>query len=143
MPDTLSHFGPYLGPNIALDIAIHHAHLSPEQKEAFQQAFMSDPVMHTLADIIITSWPEDIKAVHCPLCPYWQHHETLTIEDGLVLCGEVLIVSLSEKERIPHQLHQFHQEITKSQLLAHGCVKVQNVMLPNEGVDIFGLLLIL
>ena len=69
LPDTLSHFSPCSGPDIPLDIAIHHAHLSPEQKEAFQQAFMSDPEMCTLADIIITSWPEDIKAVPHPLHP--------------------------------------------------------------------------
>ena len=38
LPDTLSHFKPKSGPEIALDIAIHHAHLSPVQKEAFQLA---------------------------------------------------------------------------------------------------------
>ena len=48
LPDTLSHFSPCSGPDIPLDIAIHHAHLSPEWKEAFQQAFMSDPEMCTL-----------------------------------------------------------------------------------------------
>ena len=75
-----------------------------------------------LADIIITSWPDDIKEVPHPLCPYWQHHETLTIKDGLVLHGEALIVLPSERKRILHQLHQFHQGITKSQLLAGGCI---------------------
>ena len=63
LPDTLSHFSPCPGPDIPLDIAIHHACLSPEQKEAFQQAFMSDPEMCVLANIIITGWPEDIKVV--------------------------------------------------------------------------------
>ena len=38
-----------------------------------------------LADLIITDWPEDIKEVPHPLCPYWQHRETFTVEDGLVL----------------------------------------------------------
>ena len=38
-PDTLSHFKPKPGPEIALDIAINHAHLSPVQKEALQLAF--------------------------------------------------------------------------------------------------------
>ena len=65
LPDTLSHFSPHPGPNIPLDIAIHHTCLSQEQKEAFQQAFMSDPEMHALADLIITIWPDD------PLHPYW------------------------------------------------------------------------
>ena len=108
-PDALSHFSPYPGPDIPLDIAIHHAGLSPDQKEAFQQAFVSDAEMCALADIIITSWPDDIKDVPCPLHPHWQHHETLTVKDGLVLHGEALIVPPSERERILHQLHQFHQ----------------------------------
>ena len=122
LPDTLSCFRPHPGPDIPLDIAIHHAYLSPEQKKAFQQVFMSDPEMHALANIIFTSWPNDIKVVPCPLCPYWQHHETLTIEDGLVLHGEALIVPPSERERILQQLHQFHQGITKAQLLTCGCI---------------------
>ena len=78
--------------------------------------------MHTLTDIIITGWPNDIKAVPCPLCPYWQHSETLTVKDGLVFSGEALIVPPLERERILQKLHQFHQGITKSQLLTHGCI---------------------
>ena len=94
--NTLSQFSLHPGPNILLDIAIHHAHLSLERKKAFQQAFVSDPEMHALTDMIITGWPNNIKVVPCPLHPYWQHQETLTIEDGLVLHGEALIVPLSE-----------------------------------------------
>ena len=112
----------FLAPNIPLNIAIHHAHLSPDQKEAFQQAFVSDAEIHALADTIITGWLDDIKEVPHPLHPYWQHHETLTIKDGLVLHGEALVVPPSEREGILHQLHQFHQGITKSQLLACGCI---------------------
>ena len=122
LPDALSHFSPHPGPDIPLDTAIHHAHLSPEQKEEFQKAFMSDSEMHTLADIIITSWPDDIKEVPHPLCPYWQYHESVTVKGGLVLHGEALVVPPSERERILHQLHQFHQGITKSKLLTCGCI---------------------
>ena len=122
MPDTLSWFRPHPGPDIPLDIATHHACLSPERKESFQQAFVSNPEMHALTDMIITGWPDDIKVVPHPLCPYWQHCETLTREDGLVLHGETLIIPPSERERILQQLHQFHQGTTKAQLFAHGCV---------------------
>ena len=61
--------------------------------------------MHILANIIITSWQDDIKAVPHALCPYWQHHEILTIEDGLVLHGEALIVPPLERERVLQQLY--------------------------------------
>ena len=107
LPGILSHFSPCPGPNIPPEIAIHHAHLSTDQKEAFQQAFVSDAERHALADIIITSWPDDIKEVPCPLHPYWQCHEILTVKDGLVLYGEALVVPPSERERILHHLHQF------------------------------------
>ena len=85
MPDTLSQFSPHPGPDLPLDIAIHHACIMPDHKEAFKQAFISDPEMKALADLIITGWPKDIKGGPHPLCPYWQHRETLTIEDSLVL----------------------------------------------------------
>ena len=103
-----------------MDIAIHHAHITPTCKEAFQQAFINDLEMRALTDLIITGWPEDIKEVPHPLCPYWQCRETLTIEDGLVLQCEALVIPPAERERVLHQLHQFHQGITKSQLLTHG-----------------------
>ena len=61
IPDTLSQFSPWPGPNLPLDIAIHHAWIMPDCKEAFQQAFINDPEMRALANLIITGWPEDIK----------------------------------------------------------------------------------
>ena len=76
--------------------------------------------MRALTNLIITGWPEDIKEVPHPFHPYWQLRETLTIEDSLVLQGEALIIPLAERERVLHQLHQFHQGIMKSQLLACG-----------------------
>ena len=120
IPDTLSRFSPRPGPDLPLDIAIHHAHIMPDCKEAFQQSFVNDPEMQALADLIITGWPEDIKEVPHPLRPYWQHRETLTVKDGLVLPGEALVIPPAERERTLHQLHQFHQGITKLQLLTCG-----------------------
>ena len=45
IPDTLSQFSPWPGPDLPLDILIHHACITPDHKEAFQQAFISDPEM--------------------------------------------------------------------------------------------------
>ena len=66
IPDLLSWFSPWPGPDLPLDIAIHHAHIMPNCKEAFQQAFINDPKMQALADLIITGWPKDIKEVPHP-----------------------------------------------------------------------------
>ena len=123
LPDTLSQFSPHPEPDILLDIAIHHACLSteiegsiPTSLHEWSQDAHPSPTSSSLVG------PDDIKAVPHPLCPNWQHHETLIVEDGLVLHGEALIVPPSERERVLQQIHQFHQEITKAQLFAHGCV---------------------
>ena len=67
LPDTLSQFSPHPGPDVPLDIAIHHAHLSPERKEAFQQAFVSNREMHAFTNMIIIGWPDDIKVGPSPI----------------------------------------------------------------------------
>ena len=105
LPDTLTDFKPNPGPEIALDIAIHHACLSPLWKEALQLAFETDVDMCALADIIISGWIGVIKEVPHPLCPYWQHHALLTVEDGLVFCGIALIISPLERENVLGSLH--------------------------------------
>ena len=66
IPDMLSCFSPCPGPDLPLDITIHHARITPDCKEAFQQAFVNDPEMQALANLIITGWPEDIKEVPHP-----------------------------------------------------------------------------
>ena len=110
------------GPENAWDIAIYHVCLSPVRKEALQLAFEMNVEMHTLPDIIISGRPDDIKEVPHPPCPYWQHCESLTVEDGLVFHGEALIIPPSERENIFCTLHQSHQGITKTQLLTCSCV---------------------
>ena len=77
----------------------HHAHLSPEQKEAFQQAFMIDPETCALADIIITSWPDDIKEVPQPY-----------VLTGNIMRHSLLKMALSSVEMPSLFLHQKGRE---------------------------------
>ena len=53
IPDTLSQFSPWQGPDLPSDITIHHAHIMPDCKEAFQQAFVNDPEMRALATSLL------------------------------------------------------------------------------------------
>ena len=61
--------------------------------------------MCTLADIITSGWPSDIKEVPHPVCSYWQHHESLTVEDGCVFHDEALTIPPSEREKVLGTLH--------------------------------------
>ena len=95
LPDTLSWFSPCPGPDILLDITIHHACLSPERKETFQQAFVSDPKMHALTDMIIAGWHDDIKVVLI----HYAH-------TGIIMRPSLLKMALPFLEKPSSSLHQ-------------------------------------
>ena len=120
--DALSRYSPLIGPEVALDIAIHHVHIMPEKKLEFQRTIQDDPLLHTLADTIVAGWPEDIKDIPKALCPYHNHHDVMTVEDGLILKGEALIIPPLEREKILHAIHEGHMGITKCQYHARQCV---------------------
>ena len=64
LPDAFSRYHPQPGPEIALGIAIDHAHLTTQQKKAFQEAIAADPELQALAQTIIDGWPEDAKKAY-------------------------------------------------------------------------------
>ena len=47
--NTLSCYTPMPTPEVALDLAIHHMHITPEKKLAFQQSIQDDPLLRSLA----------------------------------------------------------------------------------------------
>ena len=120
--DTLSRYSPLIGPEVALDIAIHHVHITPEKKLEFQRTIQDDPLLRTLADTIVAGWPEDIKDVPKALRPYHNHRNVMTVEDGLILKGEALIIPPLEREKILQAIHEGHMGITKCQYRARQCV---------------------
>ena len=85
LPDALSRYHPQPGPEIPLDIVIHHTHLTTQQKTTFQDAIAADPELQLLSQIIINGWPEDASDVLKNLRKYFSHASTLTVEDGLIL----------------------------------------------------------
>ena len=120
--DVLSRYSPLIGPEVALDIAIHHVHITPEKKLEFQRTIQDDSLLRTLADTIVAGWPEDIKDIPKALHPYHNHHDIMTVEDGLILKGEALIIPPLEREKILQAIHEGHLGITKCQYQARQCV---------------------
>ena len=119
--DALSRYSPLIGPEVALDIVIHHVHITPEKKLEFQKTIQDDPLLCTLADTIVAGWPEDIKITSKALWPYHNHHDIMTV-DGLILKGEALIILPLEREKILQAIHKGHMGITKCQHWARQCV---------------------
>ena len=95
-----------------LDIAIHHVYIAPEKKLEFQQTIQDDPLLKSLAGTTVAGWPENASDVPNALRPYHNHHDELTVEDGLILKGEAFIIPLVEREKILYKIHEGHQGIT-------------------------------
>ena len=113
--DTLSRYAPLTAPEVALDLAIHHLHITPEKKKAFQKCIQEDPLLRSLAETIITGWPEDVTDLPNALRPYHTHRDVLTVEDGLILWGEALIIPPPEREKVLASIHEGHMGISKCQ----------------------------
>ena len=92
--DPLSHYAPLKAPEIPLDtiIIINHVHITPNRKTEFLTVIQDDQLLCSLAETIITGWPDDINNVLHALCPYYGHRNILTVEDGLILWGTAVVI---------------------------------------------------
>ena len=95
-----------------------HVHITPEKKLEFQRSIQDEPLLHTLAETIMAGWPVNVSDLPNTLRPYQQYHNEITVEDGLILKGEALIIPPAEREEILHRIHEGHQGITKCQYRA-------------------------
>ena len=83
--DALPCYVSLKAPEIPLDITINHVHITPDRKTEFQALIQDDLLLHSLAEMIITGWSDDINDVPHALFPYSDHRNTPTVEDGLIL----------------------------------------------------------
>ena len=90
--DALSHYALLAAPAIPLNISVNHLHITPQKKIDFQDTVHSDPTLRALAEMILLGWPEDICDVPMDLCPYHYSYDVLTVEDGIILHGEALVI---------------------------------------------------
>ena len=87
---------------------------SPQRRNwSSRGTIQDDSLLCTLADTIVAGWPEDIKDVPKAVCPYHNHHDIMTVEDGLILKGEALIIPPLERGEnttsYTQRTHGYHQ----------------------------------
>ena len=120
--DTLLRYSPEDTPEILLDISVNHIYIDAEKKQDYQLAIKDDPLLSALADTIITGWPDNIRDVPKALRPYHGQCDSLTVEDGLILHGEAIIIPPGERKKVLEQIHQGHLGTSKCQYRVSQCV---------------------
>ena len=74
----------------------------------FKAETASDQELQSLAHIIKTGWPKEIKLLHHQLRPYWSVRDRLTVLEGVIFMGERLVVPASMRKHILDILHGSH-----------------------------------
>ena len=112
--DALSRVSPQPTPSSSQlsEIYVHHVtqHLpaTPTKLQQIRDETGRDPVLSLLKEMVFEGWPQ--KREECPqlLHGYWNFREELTIEDGLVLKGDRIVIPPTLRPEILNIIHQGH-----------------------------------
>ena len=74
----------------------------------FKAETASDQELQSLAHIIKTGWPKEIKLLPHQFRPYWSVRDRLTVLEGVIFMGERLVVPASMRKHILDILHGSH-----------------------------------
>ena len=119
LADALSRFpNPEDTADIDIDVRISHILFAESKLSEIKQQTSADPVLNQLRETIFVGWPEDQKSLPTDLREYWSYRDELSIEDGMIVKGERILIPETVRESILKNLHTGHLGIVKTQLRA-------------------------
>ena len=98
---------------------------SPFQDAALTEmraAAAADPELIALTDMIMTGFPEHRSQLDPRLQPCWGVRDRLAMDDGLVVCGQRLVIPPSLRRAKLERLHASHQGIERTKRRARQVV---------------------
>ena len=129
LADFLSRYKPNdTGKHITMDHTIHSIQWSDSKLQGLRMATAEDQTLSTLLETVKEGWPSECRDLPKTLKPYWTLKDYISIDNGILLKGEQIIVPESYQHDILSQLHNHsHQGIEKTQMLARKCVYWPNI----------------
>ena len=98
-----------------LDINIAQVlQVEPTRLESLQEETKADSTLASLTELITTGWPETMQDLPDNLHPYWCFRYELTILDGLVMKGSIVVTPASMRPGTLTHLHDAHQGLTST-----------------------------
>ena len=105
-----------------LDCQVHlvtsNLPISDQKMVDFRYATNNDLVLNSLKHVILKGWPNYYSQCPQEVREYWQHRDTLNVEDGLIYKGERLVVPRTMRNLIKTKIHEGHLGITKCTIRA-------------------------
>ncbi len=122
LADAMSRLSPTAGPQIDLDTAIYAVQFSTERLSDLQTKTCEDPMLGPLIKVITNGWPDHPKGLPKHIRQFWSCRDELSIDDGLVIKGERIMIPGALQQETLLKIHSGHQGINKCQLRAKACV---------------------
>ena len=116
LADALSRLGPTCGPRIDLDTTIYAVQFSTDKLAEIQRQTQSDKTLRLLSETIVTGWPDDPKQLPKCIRHYWSNRDELSVDNGLVIKGERIVIPETMQSEALQKIHAGHQGINKCQL---------------------------
>jgi hypothetical protein len=107
---------------IDLDIKVDLVQFSTQKQAKLREATQEDNELRTLKDIIVQGWSDRHRQVPLRVLQYWPYIDELTVEDGIIMKGECVVIPAVMQKYVLAKLHESHQGIEKTKLRARTCV---------------------
>ena len=122
LADSLSHLSPIPDKEIHLEQSIYAVQFTHEKLQQLKLESESDPEVTAIRNIIIDGWPVSAKQLPKNLREFWSCKDELSVEDGLVLKGERVLIPTTMRSYILQNIHAGHHGMEKCKLRAKTCV---------------------
>jgi transposase InsO family protein len=90
--------------------------ISEARLKNIQENTMMDETLKKLQSVIITGWPDDKSNLSIDLHPYYQFRHELSVQDGLVMRGDRVVIPANMRKLMKEKLHASH-------LGVNGCLR--------------------
>ncbi|XP_062516385.1 uncharacterized protein K02A2.6-like [Corticium candelabrum] len=90
--------------------------LKPETVQKIRQATIADDGIKQLKEMIFSGWPDHKKQIPRALTPYFGVRDQLVVQNGLVFCGDRLLVPDQLRSYMLDRVHSTHLGI-------NGCIR--------------------
>ncbi len=119
LADPLSRLNPVPGQAVqGLDVKVCHIRYIECANGRLREEIATDPTMNMLKETVYNGWPAYHKDCPLPLRPYWEFRDRLSVEDGLVVQSERVVIPEKLRPEMLDRLHEGHLGIEKCRLRA-------------------------
>ena len=107
---------------IHLNVKICYVQFGQLRLQELREASRNDPILNRLSEYILFGFPERRSNLHKDLHDYWSFRDELSLDDGLVVKGNRIIVPAALQDYYLSRIHEGHQGIVRCQERAKSTV---------------------